>query len=147
MANNSIFSHQASPLNEFKVLKMKDNEVMKVYRDKLMQTTNQVRLLDENILVEYMVAVIATNQATWIRNVPLHFGMPKTKPTELFVVNKSTITVAKNAVFYGRAKHISVKYYLSSDTKKCEEVLIPHFSFEEQFIDMLTKSLSKPKIN
>ncbi|EOY02814.1 Uncharacterized protein TCM_017208 [Theobroma cacao] len=99
------------------------------------------------VAAEYMAVVITANQATWIRKVPLHFGMPQKKPTELFVVNKSTITVAKNAVFYGRTKHISVKYYLSSDVKKSGEVLIPHFSFEEQFTDMLTKSLSKPKIN
>ncbi|EOY13795.1 Uncharacterized protein TCM_032441 [Theobroma cacao] len=181
MANNSIFSHQTSPLSKSVVEKVFENALSAKFKGKVMFETTprkepgesrekekrdhqhnkswlrknkfqicshkQGTVAQTTVVVEYMAAAIVAKQATWMRKVPLHFGMPQTKPTELFVDNKSIITIAKNPVFYKKTKHINVKYYLSSDAEKCGEVLIPHFSFEEQFTDMLAKSLSKPKFN
>jgi len=37
--------------------------------------------------------------------------MPQENPTEIFIDNSSTITLAKNPVFHDRSKHINTRFH------------------------------------
>ena len=65
----------------------------------------------------------------------------------LYGDNKTTIHIAENAVFHERIKHIEVDYRIVC--KKLEETIIvaKHITSGHQLADLLTKSLSRTKID
>ena len=62
---------------------------------------------------------------------------------EIYCYNKSTIAIAKNSVFYGKTKHIKIKYHFIREVEKEKEVDLMHCSSEVQMVDILTKVLPR----
>lgn len=90
-----------------------------------------------------MAVASTTNQAIWVRKVLHDLTIPQLKATDLWLDNKSVIAIAKNLVFHGKTKHISVKYHALRDADKKGEICIHYCPFEDQLADIMTKALKK----
>ncbi|WRX09128.1 Integrase [Theobroma cacao] len=92
---------------------------------------------------EYVAATSAANHAIWVRKALHDLTMPQLEATDLWLDNKSAIAMAKNLVFHGKTKHISVKYHALRDAEKKGEICIQYCP-EDQLADIMTKALRKP---
>lgn len=63
----------------------------------------------------------------------------------IYVDNKSSIALAKNAVFQGRSKHIDIHCNFIRECVEGGEVVIKHVRTDLQQADTLTKALSTVK--
>ena len=61
--------------------------------------------------------------------------------TEIYCDNQSAM--AKNPMFYGRTKHIKIKYHFIREVEK--KIRLVHCNSEDQIVDILTKALPKAK--
>ena len=73
--------------------------------------------------------------------------MVQCSPTEIFCDNKSTIAIVENPVLHGGTKHINVKFHAIRHAEKNEEIKVLHCSSEIQLTDLMTKSLSRTRID
>jgi hypothetical protein len=60
---------------------------------------------------EYVVAIVAKNQAICIRKILADLHMDQPKPIQIYVDNQAAISIANNLVFHGRTKHFKIKLY------------------------------------
>ncbi|XP_074377069.1 secreted RxLR effector protein 161-like [Apium graveolens] len=94
---------------------------------------------------EFMVATAAACQGMWLRNVLSQVMNECIGPIVLYIDNKSAIDLAKNHVFHGRSKHISIRYHFIRECVERGEIVIKHIASEHQRADILTKALSTIK--
>jgi hypothetical protein len=59
----------------------------------------------------YIALASAAQEAVWMRQLIQDTKTNISGPTIVFEDNQSTICMAKNAQFHGRAKHISINYH------------------------------------
>ena len=69
----------------------------------------------------------------------------KVDVVELKVDSKSALSLAKNPVFYGRSKHIRIKYHFIRDCLEEGSIKADHISTTDQLAEIVTKSLVKTK--
>ena len=50
-------------------------------------------------------------------------------------------SISKNPMFHDRTKHIKIKYHFIREVQQSNEVLLVHYSSENQLADIFTKSL------
>ncbi|EOY20321.1 Cysteine-rich RLK (RECEPTOR-like protein kinase) 8 [Theobroma cacao] len=93
---------------------------------------------------DYVAAASVANHAIWVRKVLHDLTMPQLEATDLWLDNKSAIAMAKNPIFHGKTKHISVKYHALRDVEKKGEICIQYYPSEDQLVDIMTKALRKP---
>ena len=62
----------------------------------------------------------------------------QTEPTQIMCDNSSAISISKNQVFHGRTKHIKIKYYFIREVQLSNEMLLVHYSFENQRANIFT---------
>lgn len=91
--------------------------------------------------VEYIVATLCSYQCIWLRRILEQLGEEQKEGTEIFYDNRSTIQLSKNHVFYGRSKHIGVKFHFLMDLVNEGTVKLKFCCSEEQVADIMTKSL------
>ena len=60
--------------------------------------------------VEYVPAAISACHAIWLRRLLEEFCCKQEVSTPIYRDNSSTIKLSLNPVFYGRTKHIDVRY-------------------------------------
>ena len=60
---------------------------------------------------EYMALSSAAQEAVWMRELNSDLRNHSTEPTLIFEDNQSAICMAKNPQFYGRSKHINIKFH------------------------------------
>ncbi|KAK5786807.1 hypothetical protein PVK06_041453 [Gossypium arboreum] len=60
---------------------------------------------------EYVVAAGAINQATWLRKILVDLNLHQKEATGIMCDNQSAVAIAKNPVFYGKAKHFKIKFH------------------------------------
>lgn len=63
----------------------------------------------------------------------------------MFVDNKSSIDLAKNAVFHERSKHIHVRYHFIREYVERGDIILKYVNSYEQKADILTKALVTDK--
>ena len=63
---------------------------------------------------------------------------------KLRIDNKSATDLTKHPIAHGHSKHIKIKYHFLRDQVNKNKLTLEHCRIEEQFADMLTKTL-KPK--
>ena len=85
---------------------------------------NQEIIAQPTVEAKFVVAVLATNQALWLRKLMINLQMEQTKSTTIFVDNLASISIANNLLCHGRTKHFKIKIYFLRE-------------------DILTKALSK----
>ena len=62
-------------------------------------------------------------------------------PTEIFIDNKSAITLAKNPISHGRSKHIETRFHFIRHQVKKKIVKLTYCKTEDQIADIFTKPL------
>lgn len=64
--------------------------------------------------------------------------VPQLTPTVLWMDNKSTISITKNPVQYGRTKHKNMKFYAIHEVESNQEIHVEYCSSEFQVADIMT---------
>ncbi|KAG8481885.1 hypothetical protein CXB51_026674 [Gossypium anomalum] len=96
---------------------------------------------------EYIAAAAAINQAIWLRKLLCDLNEDHAEATKIRVDNQLAVAIAKNLVFHGKTKHFKIKYHFVREAEQSKEVRLVHYSSENQFADILTKSLGATRFN
>lgn len=95
--------------------------------------------------VEYIAASQAACQILWLESLLEELKIPYKKPAELFVDNKSSISLTKNPIAHGRCKHIEVKFHFLRDQVNKGRLEMIHCRTEVQATDILTKPMKSER--
>jgi hypothetical protein len=95
---------------------------------------------------EFVSAVEAGKEITWMRNILGEFGYPVTQLSTLHIDNQSAISVSKNPEHHGRMKHLDLRYYWLRDAVNTKAIAPSYIPTAEQIADILTKPLPSPKV-
>ena len=63
----------------------------------------------------------------------------------IFCDNKAAISMTKNPMFHSWTKHIEIRFHFIRELIAKEEFSLSYRSTHEQWVDVLTKALSKEK--
>ncbi len=99
---------------------------------------------------EYMALFAVTQEVIWMRRLLCQVDTSFTshrKPTVVFQDNKSTILLANNPSQHARTKHINTKFHFVRDQVSDSTIQIEYKSTEEMVADILTKAVSRPKLD
>jgi len=94
---------------------------------------------------EYIVDVVAANQAIWLRKLMVDLCMEQKESTQVIVDNQAAISISKNPVFHGKTKHFKIKLYFLREVQKQGDVQLLYCKTENQLTDFLTKSLPQAR--
>jgi hypothetical protein len=67
-------------------------------------------------------------------------------PTVIHCDNKSCVKLSENLVSHDSSKHVKIKFHYIRDMVLRKEVLMQYLPPDEQIVDVLTKTLSKSKL-
>jgi len=95
---------------------------------------------------ELMSLAAAVKQTTYLRQLLKFVGHDVTKPTVIFVDNQAAISLGTTGMRTNRSKHIDLKYFLSVDAIVKGEIILIWIASGDNLIDMLTKDLTKVKL-
>jgi hypothetical protein len=96
---------------------------------------------------EYMAAAHAGKEALWLRNFAQEIGIAQDSPMPLYVDNQSAIALSKNPESHSRMKHIGVRYHFIRDHVESGEIELLYVPTGNQIADVLTKGLTKIKLD
>ena len=88
----------------------------------------------------------AVQEAIYLRSLMEEFGYPMKEPTDIGEDNQSCIKMCHNPVMHKRSKHIDTKLHFIRERAEKQEIAIHHTPTEEMAADILTKSLSRAKV-
>ena len=77
-----------------------------------------------------------------MRRLNSELGNPPDGPTTILEDNQSSIAMAKNPQFHGRAKHIDIRHHFIREQGTSETVELECCPTHEMVADMLTKGLA-----
>ena len=95
---------------------------------------------------EYMALASAAQEAVWMRQLTSDLKNGPIGPTVIFEDNQSTICMAQNPQFHGRAKHIGIKYHFIREQVSNGTVELKYCRSEMMVADMLTKGLCQDQL-
>ena len=90
---------------------------------------------------EYMALVSATQEAVWMQRLQNDLNEPSVKSTLIYEDNQSTICMAKNLQYQGRAKHIDIKFHDIREQVEKKAIQLEYCESKNMITDMLTKAL------
>ena len=93
---------------------------------------------------EYMALASATQEAVWLRHLLAfiyHDTNVLSTPTRIYEDNQSSICMAKNHQFHGRAKHIDIKFHFVREQVSCGSIDLKYCKSNDMVADIFTKSL------
>ena len=91
---------------------------------------------------EYISAVEAAKEIVWMRQFLDELGYPQHGPSILYMDNQSAISVSKNPEYYGRMKHLDLRWYWLRDVVDAGTVEPSFIPTNEMPADILTKPLN-----
>ena len=91
---------------------------------------------------EYIALASAAQEAIWLQHLVEDLGNKPVNPMVLYEDNQSAICMAKNPQFYGRAKHISIKFHYIREQVERGAVALKYGPSNDIIMDMLTKGLA-----
>ncbi|KAJ6883706.1 hypothetical protein NC652_030829 [Populus alba x Populus x berolinensis] len=94
---------------------------------------------------EYVATNSAVCHSIWLRNILKFLGFPQENPTEIYIDNRSSITLAKNPVYHERSKHIDTRHHFIREHVKNEEVQLISCNTNDQVANIFTKPLKREK--
>ena len=97
-------------------------------------------------LAEYIAACAACSDAVWLRKMLLGLFDLQLEVTWIYCSNQSCIKLSENLVFHDKSKHIEIKYQYIRDMVEKGAVELLYIATEEQIADVLTKPLSRLKL-
>ena len=88
-----------------------------------------------------MIVTSAACQTIWLHKMLSEWKYEQKGLTKILYDNKSVIALTKNPIFYGKSKHINIKFYHIREFVKNEEIELEFCRLEDQVVDIFTKSL------
>ena len=92
---------------------------------------------------EYMALASAAQEAMLMRQLMADLKNRPTRATIIYEDNQSTIRMANNPQFHGRAKHIDIKYHFIREQTQNGTVELRYCPTKDMIADMLTKGLTQ----
>lgn len=93
-----------------------------------------------------MAATTAACQGIWHRNILSQISSEYVGPVTLCIDNRLAIDLAKNPTFYGRSKHIDIRFHFIKECVEKGEVILKHVCSSDQRADIITKGSGNCKI-
>ena len=90
---------------------------------------------------EYIAAAACACQAMWLGYILSELNLEKDDPVNIYVDNKSAISLAKNPVSHNHSKHINIKYHFIREQVNEKIVKLVHCRTYENLLDIFTKPL------
>ena len=90
---------------------------------------------------EYMAISDASRHAIWLRTLFTELGFKQPNPLPIHVDNKGSVDLALNPVHHKRTKHIDIKHHFIRQCLEDLSVGLVQIPTNENFADVLTKSL------
>ena len=94
---------------------------------------------------EYVALSSATQECVWMRRLNSELGNPPEGPTTILEDNQSSIAMARNPQFHGRAKHIDIRHHFIREEVKIGTIELEYCPTHEMVADMLTKGLAQQR--
>ena len=91
---------------------------------------------------EYVALSSATQEAVWLRQLASELRFEQSKPTVVYEDNQSSISMAQNAQYHGRMKHINICHHFVCKKVNDGEIKLKYCRSDRMLADMLTKGLS-----
>ena len=95
---------------------------------------------------EYIAACSACSKAVWLRKLLSGLFDLELDATCIYCDNQSCIKLSENPVFHDKSKHIDIKYQYIRDMVEKGAVKLQYVVTNEQVANVLTKPLSKVKL-
>lgn len=92
---------------------------------------------------EYVALSAAAQECLWLRQLEVELGCPPEGPTLIFEDNQSTIAMAKNPQFHGRAKHIDIRHHFVREQVANGTIKLDYCSTKDMIADIMTKGLTR----
>jgi hypothetical protein len=97
---------------------------------------------------EYMALFAVVQEVVWIKRLLSEVSSDYLdQGIIVYQDNKSAIALASNPTQHSRTKHINTKFHFVRDQVASGQVKIQYLSTEEMVADILTKAVSRPKLN
>ncbi|TXG56303.1 hypothetical protein EZV62_017616 [Acer yangbiense] len=88
---------------------------------------------------EYVTSATTTSQVIWLRRIFKDMGEKYNQATKILCDS----AMAKNPVFHGQTKHITIKYHFLREAEANKDIELEYCRTEEQLADIFTKALPK----
>lgn len=96
--------------------------------------------------VEYHALANAASKTMWLLALFKELGFPLTAPPLLLCDNLGTTHLSFNPIQHSRMKHIQIDLHFVRDLVQKGILNVRHVHTKDQLVDLLTKSLSKQRI-
>ena len=90
---------------------------------------------------EYMALASAAQEAVWMQRLQNDLNEASVKSTLIYEDNQSTLCMAKNPQYHGRAKYIDIKFYYIREQVEKKAIQLEYCESKNMVADMLTKAL------
>ena len=94
---------------------------------------------------EYIAAFSASYESIWLQKLMSGLFNLELDTTMILCDNQSCIKMMENPMFHDRLKHIEIQYFYIKDMIQKGAIKLQYVSTDEQFVDVLTKHLSRVK--
>ena len=91
---------------------------------------------------EYVALSAAVQECMWLRQLESELSGDNDTPTVIFEDNQSTIAMAKNPQFHGRAKHIDIRHHFVREQLAHGTIQLEYCPTTEMTADIFTKGLN-----
>ena len=94
---------------------------------------------------EYVALSAAVQECMWIQRLLSELGNPPHGPTTILEDNQSSIAMARNPQFHGRAKHIDIKHHFVREQVSNGSIKLQYCPTEDMLADVLMKGLAQQR--
>ena len=92
---------------------------------------------------EYMALRVAKQEGPWLRQLQEELGVTEAGSTLIFEDNQGAISMAKNAVFHKRTKHVQIRYHFVREAVEKGTITLEYCSTDNMLADSFTKALAR----
>ena len=92
---------------------------------------------------EYVALSTAVQECIWMQRLLSDLGNPPDGPTTILEDNQSSIAMARNPQFHGRAKHIDIKHHFVREQVTNGSIELQYCPTNDMLADILTKGLAQ----
>ena len=96
---------------------------------------------------EFIALSEAAKEAVWIRKILADLDCEQRTPTLIYEDNQSCLSLIKDERLSNRSKHIDTKFFFVKDLIDKGLIICQYCPTEKMLADMMTKPLSKIKLN
>jgi len=90
---------------------------------------------------EHVAGVVSGKEICWLRNMMLELGYKVMGPSQLWMDNQSSMSVAENPEHHGWMKHLNLWYYWLRDEVEKGTIESMYLQMDDMPADLLTKSV------